>query len=270
MSRYINVARAVFLVLMGILVLLPWGYASAGGIVLNQGFEQGEDETPYGWVLTGNAVRVHSGPIYAGSWAALITTEGGMLTQWVENIHAMATYEVWGWIYVSGNITGVIAVDFWEGKEGRQLSSTRMLLTGDTNGLYIQKTDKMQAPPGATHLRIYLSATGWNDEGEVRFDEIGVWPPGGDFWDRLKDACFIGTAAYGTETASQLDILRDFRDQVLLPNGLGSRFVATYYRISPPVAQFIARNDLLRAVVREAIVDPVVDLLQLSQHLWRA
>jgi hypothetical protein len=209
---------------------------------------------------------VDTGPIYAGNWIARITGDGDTLTQWIENIEAMVTYEVWGWIYVSGNVTGVITLDFWEGKEGRQLSSTRMLFTNDTNGAYVQKTDTMQAPPGTTHLRICLLGTGWNDGAEVRFDEIGFWPPGRNLWDR----CFIATAAYGTETASQLDILRDFRDQVLLKSALGLRFVEAYYKLSPPVADFIAKNDFLRAIVREALVDPVVHLLQWSQGLWRA
>ena len=270
MGRYMKVMLAALLIVTWVLVLLPSGYVSAGGIVVNQSFEQGEEEAPYGWVLSGNAVRVNAEPIYAGSWAALISGDGGTLTQWIENIEAMVTYEVWGWIYVSGNVTGVIALDFWEGKEGRQLSSTRMLFTNDTNGVYVQKTDTMQAPPGTTHLRICLLGTGWNDGAEVRFDEIGFWPPGGGFWEGLRDACFIATAAYGTETASQLDILRDFRDQVLLENALGSRFVAAYYRVSPPVADFIAKSDFLRAVVREVLIDPVVNLLQWSQDLWRA
>ena len=121
----------------------------------------------------------------------------------------------------------------------------------------------MVAPFGATSVRIRLLGTGWDEGGEVRFDEIGLYPPSGGF-------CFIATAAYGTETASQLDILRDFRDQVLLENALGSRFVETYYRFSPPVADFIANNDFLRAIVREVLVDPVVNLLQWSQDLWRS
>jgi hypothetical protein len=57
---------------------------------------------------------------------------------------------------------------------------------------------------------------------------------------------------------------------VLLENALGSRFVETYYRFSPPVADFIANNDFLRAIVREVLVDPVVNLLQWSQDLWRS
>jgi hypothetical protein len=120
----------------------------------------------------------------------------------------------------------------------------------------------MQAPVGTTCLRIRLLGTGWNGGTEVRFDEIGFWP--------VTGYCFIATAAYGTETASQLKILRDFRDQVLLKNALGSRFVEVYYKLSPPVAAFIAKSDFLRTIVREMLVDPVVHLLQWSQGLWRA
>ena len=115
MGRYMRVMLAALLIMTGVLVFLPSGYVSAGGMVVNQSFEQGAEEVPYGWNLTGNATRVDTGPIYAGNWIARITGDGDMLTQWIENIKAMVTYEVWGWIYVSGNVTGVIALDFWEG-----------------------------------------------------------------------------------------------------------------------------------------------------------
>jgi hypothetical protein len=270
MGIYIKVMLAALFIVTGFLAFLPSGYVSAGGMVVNQSFEQGEEEAPYGWVPSGNATRVDTGPIYAGNWTARIAGDGDTLTQWIDNIEEVLTYEVWGWIYVSGNVTGVITLDFWEGKGGRQLSATRMLFTNDTNGAYVQKTDTMRAPPRTTHLRICLLGTGWSDGAEVRFDEIGFWPPEGGLWGYLKNSCFIATAAYGTETASQLDILRDFRDEVLLKNALGSRFVAAYYRVSPPVADFIAKSDFLRAVVREVLIDPVVNLLQWSQDLWRA
>jgi hypothetical protein len=264
MGRYVRVMLAALLIVSGVLVFLPSSYVSAGGMVVNQSFEQGDEEAPYGWDLSGNAVRVDTDPIYIGNWAARITGDGGMLTQWVwvGNHTLPLTYQAWAWIYVSGNVTGVIALDFWEGKEGRQLSSTIMMSTSKTNGAYVQKTETMQAPSGTDHLRIRLLGTGWDKGGEVRFDEIGF------FW--VKGFCFIATAAYGTETASQLDILRDFRDQVLLKSALGLRFVEAYYRISPPVADFIAKSDFLRAIVREVLIDPVVNILQWSQDLWRA
>jgi hypothetical protein len=267
MNRQIRVLLATLLVVVGILVLLPSGYVGAGGMVVNQGFELEDGGVPYGWNLTGNATRVDTGPIYEGNWAAQITGNNDTLTQWIylgnSTLPLPATYDVWGWIYVSGNVTGVIAFDFWVGVNGTQASSTTLLSTNDTNGSYAQGTSTIMAPGGATHLRTRLLGTGWSVGAEVRFDEIGAFPLLGGF-------CFIATAAYGTETAAELDILRDFRDQVLLKNTLGSRFVEAYYKLSPPIADFIAKNDFLRAIVRELFIDPVVILLQRSQGLWRA
>jgi len=255
----------VLLIVTGVFVFLPSGYVSAGGMICNPRFEEGAGEVPAAWNLTGNATRVDTGPIYVGNWTARITGNNDTLTQWlfIGNLSLPVTFEAWGWIYVSGEVTGVIAIDFWAGVNGKKLSSTTELSANYTDGIYVQRTGMMQSPVGANCTRIRLMGTGWHEGAEVRFDEIGFWPPTGGF-------CFIATAAYGTETASQLDILRDFRDQVLLESALGSRFVEAYYRLSPPVADFIARNDFLRAVVREALIDPVVNLLQWSQGLWRA
>jgi len=81
--------------------------------------------------------------------------------------------------------------------------------------------------------------------------------------------CFIATAAYGTPTAEQIDVLREFRDVVLLKSTVGSEFVALYYRISPPIADFIARNDLLRTLVRELLIDPIVWIVEATGDIWR-
>jgi hypothetical protein len=98
-------------------------------------------------------------------------------------------------------------------------------------------------------------------------DEFGGYghptTPGGGF-------CFIATAAYGTDTAEQLDILREFRDEVLLPNSLGARFVSLYYRTSPPIAHFISQHEILRTAVRVGFVDPIVKILTWSNDLWSA
>jgi uncharacterized repeat protein (TIGR02543 family) len=79
--------------------------------------------------------------------------------------------------------------------------------------------------------------------------------------------CFIATAAYGSSTAEQLDVLREFRDVVLLPNRSGAALVSLYYRTSPPIAEFISRHEFLRTVVKVGL-DPVVAVLKWSYRLW--
>jgi len=81
--------------------------------------------------------------------------------------------------------------------------------------------------------------------------------------------CFIATAAYGSPTAEQLDVLREFRDGALLESGVGSQLVALYYRLSPPIADFISENSFLRTVVRELLVDPVVWMVGATGDVWR-
>ena len=86
----------------------------------------------------------------------------------------------------------------------------------------------------------------------------------------LRDLfCSIATAAYGTPTAERLDILREFRDVVLLRSFAGSHFVALYYKLSPPVADFIASHDLLRTLIRELLVDPLIWMVEATEDIWR-
>jgi len=84
-----------------------------------------------------------------------------------------------------------------------------------------------------------------------------------------SEGCFIATAAYGTPSAEQIDVLREFRDTVLLESTVGSQFVALYYQLSPPVAEFIAGNELLRTMVRELLVDPIVGVVEATGNMWR-
>ena len=73
--------------------------------------------------------------------------------------------------------------------------------------------------------------------------------------------CFIATAAFGTPMSKEVQILRRFRDAYLLTNYLGQQFVSLYYKLSPPIADFIRGNEYLRAAVR-AMLRPVVWLVQ--------
>jgi len=98
---------------------------------------------------------------------------------------------------------------------------------------------------------------------------IATLPNGSPFPFPFPFECFIATAAYGTATAKQIDVLREFRDVVLLKSTVGSQFVALYYRLSPPIADFIARSDLLRTLVRELLADPIVWIVEATGDVWR-
>ena len=103
-----------------------------------------------------------------------------------------------------------------------------------------------------------------HDDYEItaNFEENSPSPP-------PSGGCFIATAAYGTPTAEQLDVLREFRDIVLLESTAGSQFVALYYQLSPPVADFISESSFLRTLVRELLVDPIVWVVEATGDIWQ-
>ncbi len=68
----------------------------------------------------------------------------------------------------------------------------------------------------------------------------------------VSSFCFIATAGYG-EATGEVGILCDFRDQCLKTNPLGRMFVKAYYTISPPIADFIAESEPLKAATRVAL-----------------
>ncbi len=65
--------------------------------------------------------------------------------------------------------------------------------------------------------------------------------------------CFISTAAFGSDMANEVKTFREFRNQFLLTNTIGKLFVKTYYKFSPPIADFIEKSETLRAATRAAL-----------------
>ena len=68
--------------------------------------------------------------------------------------------------------------------------------------------------------------------------------------------CFIATAVYG-EDGDATNILREFRDKYLLTNPLGKALVDLYYRVSPPIAEFLTEHPALQPMVRAMLLPAV-------------
>jgi len=71
-----------------------------------------------------------------------------------------------------------------------------------------------------------------------------------------EEGCFIATAAYGTDTAKGLDVLRSFRDNILLSNPYGRILVKAYYFTSPPIAHSLSQHEYVRDATRILLVTP--------------
>jgi hypothetical protein len=71
-------------------------------------------------------------------------------------------------------------------------------------------------------------------------------------WVRLREGCFLATAAYG-DGAPQLAAFRTFRDRALLPHAWGRLAVAVYYEVGPLLARPVAKAPPLRAALRAGL-----------------
>jgi tetratricopeptide (TPR) repeat protein len=69
-------------------------------------------------------------------------------------------------------------------------------------------------------------------------------------------ACFIATAAYGTDQHHNVLVLSEFRDRFLLRNRFGRLFVKVYYFISPPLAVLVGKHFTLAWFTRIALLGP--------------
>lgn len=73
---------------------------------------------------------------------------------------------------------------------------------------------------------------------------------------RPRSPCFVATATMGDSGQAEVEILRQFNNQVLKRSLLGRGFIWIYWRVGPTLARFIDKSALLRTLVRIAIVNP--------------
>ena len=78
---------------------------------------------------------------------------------------------------------------------------------------------------------------------------------------RRGGGCFIATAAFGTSMAHEINVLRSFRDNFLLRESAGRKFITLYYRVSPTIAKMISKSSALRFATR-VMLTPIIKTVQ--------
>ena len=150
-----------------------------------------------------------------------------------------STKDEWG--YIEGSLRDILR---WVNERAQDLVNQRTYLRATVKGIKKDLQDEAKKTTG-----------------EAKEPKDDPKKPADDF-------CFIATAAYGTPTAKEIDKLRRFRDEYLRKSSLGNEFIKFYYENSPPIAEFISENEILRVIVREGFVEPAVRVVELTEDYW--
>lgn len=82
--------------------------------------------------------------------------------------------------------------------------------------------------------------------------------------DAGESGCFISTALYQASKypSKELFLLRSFRDNVMNNDEMGKILVRYYYKIAPPIANYLYNAKLMRRIVKTLFIDSTVRLIE--------
>lgn len=109
--------------------------------------------------------------------------------------------------------------------------------------------------------------------GTIPIDELDMGSPADDAAAVQPSdeggGCLIATAAFGSEMAPQVQLLREVRDDAVLQTRAGASFMAgfnqIYYLFSPTIADWERQNPAFKEAVRTAIA-PMLATLAMLNH----
>jgi len=178
--------------------------------------------------------------------------DGQVTVVWTDTNDETVTYKVyWSTTTLDDGSKG--AADSVDGLTATSYSITSGIVNGTTYNVAISAVDEAG---NESTLSIVQSATA---------------QPSTDYWEHYQGLggtdtggfCFIATVSYGTPMAGELNTLRAFRDNVLLPTDAGRAFVEEYYAWGRFAAAWIADKPALKAVAR-VLLAPLVWFAELA------
>ena len=100
-------------------------------------------------------------------------------------------------------------------------------------------------------------------------EEIGINPTEPETTESQGGGCLIATAAFGSEMAPQVQLLREIRDNTVLQTESGTSFMAGfnqfYYSFSPAIADYERENPAFKESVKLTLT-PLLSSLTLLQY----
>lgn len=141
------------------------------------------------------------------------------------------------------------------------LSNSTIILFGDPHGMILTDANLtgcrilvasgMKRSERKRALRGFLDNLSEEQRGQIVLDDNHR-----ELMVEDKSACFIATAACGTDQAEDVVQLRAYRDNVLQQSRIGRTFITAYEATSPPIAQIISDSPFARSLVRSLVVRP--------------
>jgi hypothetical protein len=192
------------------------------------------------------------------SWGPDII-ESGVPTTFVMNIQDPAT----------GDILRGSSFDFVLMQDGREIHKNHM---SSEFGTY--SYEYVFSDAGT----ITLSASNINNQGESAKIDLVVQqgtsnPDTQPTSQPAQSQCLIATATFGSELTPQVEYLRHFRDNYVLPTTSGTAFMkvfdSIYYSFSPQVAEYERERPWMQTSVRVALY-PLFGILMAAEHVYMA
>ncbi|MDM8567570.1 hypothetical protein QUF74_18225 [Candidatus Halobeggiatoa sp. HSG11] len=75
---------------------------------------------------------------------------------------------------------------------------------------------------------------------------------------KKRTGCFIATEIYNSPIASEVLILKEFRDNIFMSSNFGQKFIKFYYHISPTMADFLSKHSFLKRIIRYVFFEPLL------------
>ena len=246
-----------------------------------------QNYNPEARTITLNAFRDNSYPFEVGKWkefeeakiAKLINVSSPL------SINLGSTVTISGDIQTKAKYSDVKIYYFLKNKEGSTVVNGNIKPSSDGKfEILLSTSDTAELSTGPNQLKLFAisnvalkpdiyttSVIGLATESTFSTPTVSTPPTPPPQAEQQPSGCLIATATFGSELSSEVQFLRNFRDNKILTTEAGSSFMhifnAWYYSFSPSIADYERDNIWTQQLVKISIY-PLIQILVLSEKAF--